>query len=113
EQCNCQDDNCNGLIDDNVEAWGSCVVPGAVGVCAEGELICGDCNVLVDADGNPLLDKYGRPKLESTEVCAAKAAPSSEPDRYGDGKDTNCDGIDGDAENAIFVDGRDGNDDED
>jgi len=101
ELCNCKDDNCNGLIDENVAAMGSCTVPGAVGVCAAGEWRCGDCVDTLDSNGDQILDVYGNPIQEATSVCTSTTVSSD--DEIGDGIDSNCDGIDGNLSNMVFV----------
>jgi len=41
EQCDGQDNNCNGSIDDDPnDIGGGCQVPGGLGICANGTLIC-------------------------------------------------------------------------
>lgn len=111
EICDCKDNNCDGAVDENIPGWGSCVVKGAIGLCSVGVLTCGDCVRKVSAQHVPLVDANGDPIFVPTEVCVPER-PLDDPiylsDRYGDGIDTNCDGFDGDAANSIFVDGRDG-----
>jgi len=98
EVCNGLDDDCDGAVDDGVDwfaeqgdpnpggpgAPASCVVPGGVGICASGVRQC-----LADSNGG-----------------AAWTCVPNEPrpiDPIGDGIDENCDGIDGDMGDAVFV----------
>lgn len=111
EICNCKDDNCNGLVDEDVPAMGSCTVPGMVGICSEGESRCGACSIKMDDDGNPILDEYQREVLLLGESICAPIVEAKDKDYIGDGIDENCDGFDGDAQLTVFVDGKDGRDD--
>ena len=78
--CNNRDDNCNGQIDEDY-ALVPCAVPGAVGICAMGVKVC--------AGGE--------------QVCQPLYTARTY-DFFGDGVDSNCDGVDWDMTHAIFVD---------
>ena len=67
EQCNGKDDDCNGVIDDNLKGLGqACTDPSKKGLCSQGTTVC---------QSGALLCKTPTPQ---TETC--------------DGKDNNCNG---------------------
>ncbi len=88
EVCNGLDDDCSGEADDGLDAP---LNPNQKGACAGTHQVC-------DADGNWVEDYSAVPGL-------------NEPDEPDDeGLDSNCDGVDGDAATAVFVDGANGDD---
>ncbi len=109
ESCNGQDDDCNGVVDDGfvdgagkyttLQACGQCGIncavlqaPNAKGICdtSSGPALC---KLACDAGWHDVNDN---PKdgCECTVISA-----TDEPD----GPDQNCDGIDGEVDNGIFV----------
>lgn len=109
EQCNGVDDDCNGVTDEGFLVNGKYVTDQNCGICgnncsamsiANGYGTCNankavpDCTIscnkdYVDVNGNP------------TDGCECHIEDSI--DLAGDGKDANCDGIDGEITNGIFV----------
>ncbi|MCA9561274.1 MAG: putative metal-binding motif-containing protein, partial [Myxococcales bacterium] len=109
EVCDNVDNDCNGQIDDQVNTnddpsncggcGRSCQYQNGVPACEAGQCRMVDCAPgFVDLDGS---DANG-----CEYACVVVAGPDV-PDA--DGRDSNCDGIDGDLERAIFV-RRDGDD---
>ena len=102
--CDGRDEDCNGTVDDipdrtlvtrpfaaPVVLGEECTVANAVGVCAAGVWDC----VAPDRDAG----------IEGGVVCTTTAPVGAEAgaDSFGDDIDQNCDGIDGELANAIFV----------
>ena len=91
EVCDGHDNDCDGLVDDadeesfdGEEVFGvECEVPDLVGPCAAGRWVCGAEDGLVCESSYTI--SADRPDLEQV--------------------DTNCDGLDGDYEDAVFVRG--------
>jgi hypothetical protein len=73
ETCNGKDDDCNGMVDDNIAGTGSACSTGALGVCAAGTLSCQDAG-----GGNFTIDCYAN-VAASAEIC--------------DGLDNDCNGV--------------------
>jgi hypothetical protein len=86
ESCNGLDDDCDGAVDDElVGVDDPCTYAAAPGLCSEGRM---RCNVSAQ-------------RIE----CTQTFVPTEDlPDELG--KDSNCDGIDGDESIAVFVDWR-------
>ncbi|MBU1896427.1 DUF1565 domain-containing protein, partial [Myxococcota bacterium] len=110
--CDAADNNCDGVVDEGFDHQNDpnhcgrcanrCVFPNATSVCVEGICALGACRVgWIDLDGLP------------GNGCEEECAWLSEQDPPDpDHVDANCDGLDGDASRAIFVDvlqGADGN----
>ncbi len=68
EVCNGRDDDCDGIVDEDTEAGAACDVPGKMGICGRGTVVC----------------------TESGPVCM----PTVAPERLDvcDGTDNDCDG---------------------
>jgi hypothetical protein len=104
-RCDGRDENCDGQVDNGIPdgtlvsrpfaapvvLGEECTVAGAVGVCAVGVWEC----VAPDPDAG----------IEGGAVCTTTAPVGAEEgeDPFGDDIDQNCDGIDGELANAIFV----------
>lgn len=90
EICDGLDNNCNGIADEGLTNLGSCVAQTAenqpiYGVCAAGTLACVDAKTIC------------LPGLSDDQAAAATDEVDAE------GIDANCDGMDGDINNGIFV----------
>jgi hypothetical protein len=84
EACNGLDDDCDGAVDDDIVGVGlPCTYAGELGPCAKGEMRC-------------------HASAAATECTQIFFATEDLPDEAG--IDSNCDGIDGDASIAVFVD---------
>ena len=81
------DDDCDGLTNDLETSSGAQVIEGA------------PCTATA-ATGSCQMGTWGCPSSGAAAICLP-GGPS--PDTFGDGVDQNCDGVDGDASNTVYV----------
>ena len=109
EVCNGQDDNCNGNVDEGfVDVKGQYTTVQACGACGN------NCAVLQYAHATTICDTGAAP-AQCNFTCAVGFFDVNDNPKDGcecafgnatdvpDGSDQNCDGIDGEVENGIFV----------
>ena len=103
EVCDARDNDCDGVVDNGIDTNTSlqhcggcnqaCARPNAVPVCAAGQCGIGSCLAgFVDLDGDP---------LNGCELPCTATSSTDAPDLAL--TDANCDGIDGEVANSIFV----------